>query len=113
MKKILLSLIVAGLTMSAFAGEKEKCTGGEKCNNMIKCGEKPSFDNSSLEDIKVHISDKIAKDEKRVAGHKECLAKNTKEELKSCMEDFKGKEHPCMKDGHPEKKEGKGSHKPE
>lgn len=98
MKKIFLSLIVAGLTVGAFASDL-KCDGhcqkdSKKEKMHDKCDmKKEKFNEMSLEDIKKHVSEKISFDEKRIVEQKECLNKNTKEELRDCMKASKPEKH--------------------
>lgn len=110
MKKILLSLISAGLLMSLSANEKpmqEKCM----CEQNEKGCKHRKLDKLSIEDIKKHVSEKIAFKEKNIAAEKECLTKNVKEELVSCLHQIKEnkkefkREHKGMKCEKPQKED--------
>lgn len=91
-KKVLFGMVGLSLVTSfALAqGEpfSEMSQGDHKmCSECKKHADK--FKDASVEEVRAHISKKIAEKEQRIAGEKMCLSKSTKEELLDCIHQFK------------------------
>ena len=97
------------MSVSASANEKPM---GMQCQEGNDCGCKhKKMDNLSVEDIKKHVSEKVAFKEKNIAAEKECLTKTDKAELVGCLQKVKESKKEFKKEHKGEFKKQKGEPK--